>query len=37
IVDITDSRITLDANHPLAGEDLLFNITLLEIVPDDLV
>ena len=37
IVDITDSRITLDANHPLAGEDLLFNITLLEIVPDDLI
>lgn len=37
IVDITDSRITLDANHPLAGEDLLFNITLIEIIPDDLV
>ncbi len=37
VTDITDSRITLDANHPLAGEDLLFNITLLEIIPDDLI
>ena len=35
ITDITDSRITLDANHPLAGEDLLFNLTLLEIIPPD--
>ena len=37
ITDISESRITLDANHPLAGEDLLFNITLVEIIPDDLV
>jgi len=37
ITDISDAKITLDANHPLAGEDLLFNITLIEIVPDDLI
>jgi peptidylprolyl isomerase len=37
ITKITDSKITLDANHPLAGEDLLFNITLLEIIPDSLM
>ena len=32
-----DPAARLDANHPLAGEDLLFNITLLEIIPDDLI
>ncbi|MCF7972857.1 MAG: FKBP-type peptidyl-prolyl cis-trans isomerase [Phycisphaerae bacterium] len=37
ITNISGSKITLDANHPLAGEDLLFNITLVEIVPDDLI
>lgn len=37
ITNITDSKITLDANHPLAGEDLLFNITLIEIIPEDLI
>jgi peptidylprolyl isomerase len=36
ITDVSDSRITLDSNHPLAGEDLLFDITLLEIVQDEL-
>ena len=37
ITDVSASRITLDSNHPLAGEDLLFNITLLEIVQDELL
>jgi peptidylprolyl isomerase len=32
IVDVTDTQITLDGNHPLAGEDLTFEIELLEIV-----
>lgn len=31
ITDISDSEITLDANHPLAGEDLTFDIQLVEI------
>jgi len=31
ITEITDETITLDANHPLAGRDLIFEIQLLEI------
>ena len=32
VVEITDEQITFDANHPLAGEDLTFEITLNEIL-----
>ncbi len=32
ITDITESHVTLDANHPLAGEDLTFEIQLIEIL-----
>ncbi len=28
---VTDSTVTLDANHPLAGEDLTFDIQLVEV------
>jgi len=28
---LTDETVTLDANHPLAGKDLAFEINLLEI------
>ena len=31
-VHIDDTKITLDANHPLAGEDLVFEIKLVEVV-----
>ncbi|HJZ82373.1 MAG TPA: peptidylprolyl isomerase [Pyrinomonadaceae bacterium] len=31
ITDLTDTTITLDANHPLAGEPLHFSLTLVEI------
>ncbi|NJO78802.1 MAG: peptidylprolyl isomerase [Cyanobacteria bacterium RM1_2_2] len=31
ITDITDAEVTLDANHPLAGEDLTFDIHLVAI------
>lgn len=31
VVDVDDSQVTLDANHPLAGKDLTFNIELLEV------
>ena len=31
VVDISDSRVTLDTNHPLAGEDLTFTIELVDV------
>lgn len=30
ITEITDETVTLDANHPLAGEDLTFEVELVE-------
>ena len=32
IADIKDEVVILDANHPLAGQDLIFDIELVEIV-----
>ena len=32
VTDVTESKVTLDGNHPLAGEDLSFDIQLTEIV-----
>jgi FKBP-type peptidyl-prolyl cis-trans isomerase 2 len=32
VVDIKAESVTLDANHPLAGEDLVFDIEVVEIV-----
>ena len=31
VVELTDDSVTLDANHPLAGENLTFEIELVEI------
>lgn len=31
VTDISDTKVTLDANHPLAGEDLTFEIELVDI------
>ncbi|MEL7545640.1 MAG: FKBP-type peptidyl-prolyl cis-trans isomerase [Pseudomonadota bacterium] len=33
IVEVGDTVITADGNHPLAGEDLHFGVTLVEIKP----
>lgn len=35
ITDVTESSLTVDTNHPLAGQDLTFEIQLLEIVGRD--
>ena len=32
ISEVTESSLTLDANHPLAGEELHFSVRLVEIV-----
>ena len=31
VLETTDKDITLDANHPLAGKTLIFNIQLIEL------
>lgn len=32
VAEITDDTVALDANHPLAGKELIFDIELVEIV-----
>lgn len=32
IIQVTDTYLVLDGNHPLAGEDVMFVLTLIEIV-----
>ena len=32
VIEMDDDTLTLDANHPLAGEDLTFELTLVEVV-----
>lgn len=32
VVDTSDAEITVDANHPLAGKDLVFDVELVEVV-----
>jgi peptidylprolyl isomerase len=37
VKDISEENVLLDANHPLAGEDLIFDIELVEIVTKPLI
>lgn len=32
VVDLDEARVTVDANHPLAGQDLVFEVELLDVV-----
>lgn len=32
LTDISEKKITLDENHPLAGKEIFYQITLLETV-----
>jgi len=32
VTALTETQVTLDANHPLAGQDLIFDIMLVEIL-----
>ena len=31
VTNLTDDKVTLDGNHPLAGKDLTFEVTMVEI------
>jgi len=33
VTEITAEKVVLDGNHPLAGEELVFDLELIEIVP----
>ena len=35
ILSMDDDQVTIDANHPLAGEDMDFTITLVEVAPPE--
>jgi peptidylprolyl isomerase len=31
VTEVSDEQVTLDTNHPLAGEDLTFDLELVEV------
>jgi peptidylprolyl isomerase len=33
VTEVKEESVILDANHPLAGQDLIFDLELVEIVP----
>ena len=37
IIDVKDEFVVLDANHPLAGKDLTFDLELVDIQPKSMI
>lgn len=37
VSEVKDDKVILDANHPLAGEDLIFDIEMVDIKPASLI
>ena len=37
IVEVADEFVLLDANHPLAGKDLIFDLELVSITPKSII
>ena len=35
VIEVDDSQVTMDGNHPLAGQDLTFDLELVEIVGSE--
>jgi len=35
VVDFTDTKVTIDYNHPLAGEELKFKVKVIDVKPFD--
>ena len=33
VTDVTEAGVTLDMNHPLAGRELIFEVSLVEVFP----
>jgi len=34
VKDISETGVTLDMNHPLAGKELIFELNLVEVIPE---
>jgi peptidylprolyl isomerase len=34
VTDVNETSVTLDMNHPLAGKELIFEIKLIEVIPE---
>jgi peptidylprolyl isomerase len=37
IIEVKDEFVVLDANHPLAGRDLTFDLELVDIQPKSMI